>query len=111
MRWTLKLASINDDTLSFSSLPSSFPILVPFRPRLANHSFLIGPDGAVAVYIDEIHMFDVELSNGQGYYESKAYRPCKSRGFVNARGMVPSLGHDRPYRLAKPTADLRQAGE
>ncbi len=43
--------------------------------RLANRSFLIGPDGAVAARYDKIHMFDVEIPDGQSYRESKAYRP------------------------------------
>ena len=43
--------------------------------RLANRSFLIGTDGAIAARYDKIHMFDVEIPDGQSYRESKAYRP------------------------------------
>jgi deaminated glutathione amidase len=43
--------------------------------RLANRSFLIAPDGAVAARYDKIHMFDVELAGGESYRESNAYRP------------------------------------
>ena len=42
---------------------------------LANRSFLIGPDGAIIARYDKIHMFDVELPNGEIYRESKNYRP------------------------------------
>ena len=43
--------------------------------RLANRSFLIDPSGAIAARYDKIHMFDVEIPDGQSYRESKAYRP------------------------------------
>lgn len=43
--------------------------------KLANRSFLIGPDGSVRVTYDKIHMFDVDLGNGEVYRESKNYRP------------------------------------
>jgi len=43
--------------------------------RLANRSFLIAPDGAIAARYDKIHMFDVELAGGESYRESNAFRP------------------------------------
>lgn len=43
--------------------------------RLANRSFLIAPDGAIANRYDKIHMFDVELPSGQKFMESRAYQP------------------------------------
>jgi len=43
--------------------------------RLANRSFLIDPAGRVAARYDKIHMFDVEVPDGQSYRESKAYQP------------------------------------
>jgi predicted amidohydrolase len=45
------------------------------EPRLANRSYLIAPDGAVAARYDKIHMFDVDLENGESYRESRSYRP------------------------------------
>lgn len=43
--------------------------------RAANRSFLLAPDGSVAARYDKIHMFDVDLPNGDVYRESAAYRP------------------------------------
>jgi predicted amidohydrolase len=43
--------------------------------RLANRSFLIDPEGAIAARYDKIHMFDVDLAGGESYRESNAYRP------------------------------------
>ena len=43
--------------------------------RFVNRQFLIGPDGAIQARYDKIHMFDVELGDGESYRESKRYRP------------------------------------
>ena len=43
--------------------------------RAANRAFLIGPDGGILARYDKIHMFDVDLPNGDVYRESTAYRP------------------------------------
>ncbi len=43
--------------------------------RLANRSFLFGPDGVVAARYDKIHMFDVSLENGESWRESRIYQP------------------------------------
>ncbi|MEO1918733.1 MAG: carbon-nitrogen hydrolase family protein [Paracoccaceae bacterium] len=42
--------------------------------RFANRSFLITPMGEIAASYDKIHMFDVDLGNGEVYRESSAYR-------------------------------------
>jgi deaminated glutathione amidase len=43
--------------------------------QLANRALLINPQGAVAARYDKIHMFDVQLPNGESYRESKVFRP------------------------------------
>lgn len=43
--------------------------------RLVNRSLLFAPDGAVAARYDKIHMFDVEVGDGQTYRESAKIRP------------------------------------
>ena len=43
--------------------------------RIANRSFLVGPDGGIRARYDKIHMFDVDLPGGESYRESKIYRP------------------------------------
>jgi len=40
-----------------------------------NRSFLIGRTGEVIARYDKIHMFDVDLANGESYRESRTYRP------------------------------------
>jgi len=43
--------------------------------KAANRSFLIDRKGDVVARYDKIHMFDVDLSNGESYRESRNYRP------------------------------------
>jgi len=43
--------------------------------KAANRSFLIDRRGDVVARYDKIHMFDVDLANGESYRESRSYRP------------------------------------
>jgi predicted amidohydrolase len=43
-------------------------------PTIANRAFLFQPDGRIAASYDKIHMFDVDLDNGESWRESNAYR-------------------------------------
>ena len=43
--------------------------------RAANRSFLLDPKGNIAARYDKIHMFDVDLADGESYRESRNYRP------------------------------------
>ncbi len=43
--------------------------------RLANRSVLINGAGEVTATYDKVHMFDVDLGDGEVYSESEAYRP------------------------------------
>jgi len=43
--------------------------------RVANRSYLIDPQGEIAARYDKLHMFDVDLANGESYRESQYYGP------------------------------------
>jgi len=43
--------------------------------KIANRSFLFAPDGRLISTYDKIHMFDVDLDNGESWRESSAYEP------------------------------------
>ena len=43
--------------------------------KIANRSFLISPEGAIAARYDKIHMFDAALGAGQNFRESKNFQP------------------------------------
>jgi predicted amidohydrolase len=68
--------------------------------RLANRSFLIGPDGANAARYDKIHMFDVNVSDTEQYRESTGYRPG-TRAVV-AQTPFATLGMTVCYDLRFP---------
>ncbi len=42
--------------------------------RVANRSYLIGPDGAIVTRYDKLHLFDVDLAGGESYRESKLFQ-------------------------------------
>ena len=43
--------------------------------KVANRGFLFGPDGGCICTYDKIHMFDVDLDNGESWRESAVYSP------------------------------------
>lgn len=43
--------------------------------RAANRSLLVDPSGAITARYDKLHVFDVDLPNGERYRESAAVRP------------------------------------
>lgn len=56
-------------------LIGSLAIASDIDTRMANRSFLISPSGEVVARYDKIHMFDVNVGDGQSYRESSTYRP------------------------------------
>jgi deaminated glutathione amidase len=90
-------------------LLGSTPIRIEAE-RLANRSFLLAPDGAIAARYDKIHMFDVDLANGESYRESALYRP----GEASVLAALPwgTLGMTVCYDLRFPYLyrALAQAG-
>lgn len=42
---------------------------------ISNRAFIFQPDGAIAAHYDKIHMYDVDLDNGESWRESNTYRP------------------------------------
>jgi len=69
--------------------------------KAANRSFLIGRDGEILARYDKIHMFDVDLANGESYRESYNYRP----GEIAVVATLPwgRLGLSVCYDLRFPT--------
>jgi predicted amidohydrolase len=42
--------------------------------KVANRTYVLAPDGAIAAQYDKIHMFDVDLGNGERYAESATFQ-------------------------------------
>ncbi|WP_276120450.1 carbon-nitrogen hydrolase family protein [Pararhizobium qamdonense] len=51
--------------------------------KMANRGFLFGPDGKKITHYDKIHMFDVDLDNGESWRESAAYTPGATAKLVS----------------------------
>ena len=45
--------------------------------KVANRAFLFAPSGSLIATYDKIHMFDVDLDNGESWRESATYEPGK----------------------------------
>ena len=78
--------------------------------RFANRSFLITPTGDIAARYDKIHMFDVDLGDGESFRESDGYRPGDQA--VVAQTDFAPVGMSICYDLRFPYLyrDLAQAG-
>jgi hypothetical protein len=94
--------------------------------KAANRSFLIDPHGAIVARYDKIHMFDVDLANGESYRESNSYQPgeiavvsdlpwgrlglsiCYDLRFPN---LYRALAEAGASFLTVPSAFTRQTGE
>lgn len=107
-------------------LAGSLAVKLPDDTRLANRQFLIDDKGAIVATYDKIHMFDVNLANGETFRESKTYRPG-ARAVVAQTPWAPlgmticydvrfpylyrSLAHAGAKMLAVPSAFTRRTGE
>jgi len=79
--------------------------------RFANRGFVIDPAGEIRGRYDKIHLFDVDLPNGERWRESAAYRPGEAVTLVEGTP-VGTLGLTICYDLRFPTlfARLAEAG-
>ncbi len=63
-----EIAKLNSVFILIGSLP------IKVDDKLVNRSFLVGPKGDVLYKYDKIHLFDVNLPNGDVYRESDTYK-------------------------------------
>ena len=75
--------------------------------KVANRAFLFGPDGGLIANYDKIHMFDVDLDNGESWRESNTYEP--GRETVVADLGFARLGMSVCYDLRFPQLFRAQA--
>ncbi len=81
--------------------------------RLANRSYIFDPDCHIRAHYDKIHMFDVDLGNGESYHESALFRAgretvtCQSQWGVMGLSICYDLRFPYLYRqLAQEGAGL-----
>ena len=68
----------------------STPIRVA-EQMAANRSYLFGPDGSQLATYDKIHMFDVDLDNGESWRESAVYQPGTKGVIAEVEGAMIGL--------------------
>lgn len=68
--------------------------------RYANRSIIFDNEGNIRARYDKIHLFDVDLSTGESWRESSAYRP--GGGPVVARTPIGSIGLTICYDMRFP---------
>jgi predicted amidohydrolase len=78
--------------------------------KAANRSFLVAPDGSVSASYDKIHMFDVDLPNGERYRESSAYEPGDRAVIAPAAGAMLGLTVCYDMRFPPLYAAVARAG-
>ena len=96
--------------------------------RFANRSFVISDTGEIKAWYDKIHMFDVNVDEGETYRESEGYRPGDraviadnhgtGEGRIKARfelvfltGWAPHDSQQKPLRPGSAAARLAEALE
>src|SRR4051795_9391424 len=94
--------------------------------KAVNRSFLIAPDGNVLASYDKIHMFDIELPDGESYRESANYQPGETAVIsdlpwgrvglticydVRFPALYRALAESGAYFMTVPSAFTRKTGE
>ncbi|MEO0429120.1 MAG: carbon-nitrogen hydrolase family protein [Pseudomonadota bacterium] len=78
--------------------------------RFVNRQFVIGPDGAIGARYDKIHMFDVELGDGESYRESASFRPGDAAVVLETERARLGMGICYDMRFAALYRALAEAG-
>lgn len=76
----------------------------------ANRGVVFSPDGAFLASYDKIHMFDVDLDNGESWRESSVYRPGEIARTVDLDGARLGMGICYDIRFPHLFRDLALAG-
>ena len=116
-----RLASAHDVTVHIGSTP-----VLTAPGRVANRAILIGPDGDIRARYDKLHLFDVDLANGESWRESATYDAGQGAvvSDIGAARLGLSICYDLRFpelyaqmalagaeMLAIPAAFTRQTGE
>lgn len=78
--------------------------------RAFNRSFLFSPEGATVARYDKLHMFDVDLPNGESWKESNIYEPGAAAALVETSLAKIGLSICYDVRFPHLYRALAQAG-
>ncbi|WP_417436559.1 carbon-nitrogen hydrolase family protein [Hoeflea sp.] len=76
----------------------------------ANRGVVFGPDGGALAHYDKIHMFDVDLDNGESWRESSVYQPGEVARTVDLDVARLGMGICYDVRFPHLFRDLALAG-
>jgi len=94
--------------------------------KIANRAYVFAPDGSELARYDKIHLFDVDLPNGESWRESAVYTPGEAAVIADLPWcrlgvticydlrfpqLYRSLAHAGAAMLCAPAAFTRQTGE
>ncbi len=83
----------------------------PDDDRLANRSILFGPDGRIRAWYDKIHLFDVQLGDGEKDYRESAYiRPGRRAVLADVRDVRIGMSICYDVRFPALYRSLAKAG-
>ncbi len=82
-------------------LGGSYPVLAA-SGKVFNRSTLIGPKGDTLAKYDKIHLFDVDLEDGESYRESDYVQPGENGPVVYASDDLGTIGLSVCYDLRFP---------
>lgn len=78
--------------------------------KIANRGFLIGPDGGIVARYDKLHLFDVDLPNGESWRESATYTAGACGVVAPAEGAKLGMGICYDLRFPYLFRALAEAG-
>ncbi len=78
--------------------------------RLVNRSYHFAPDGSIKASYDKIHLFDVDLENGERYRESDLIKPGKQAVLTDVDGIRTGLSVCYDMRFPHLYRTLGQQG-
>jgi predicted amidohydrolase len=91
-------------------LAGSLLIREPGKSRVVNRSLLVDPSGAIAARYDKLHLFDVEVGDGQHYKESATVEPGERAQLAATPWGLLGLSICYDLRFAYLYRALAQAG-
>ncbi|HRE22436.1 MAG TPA: carbon-nitrogen hydrolase family protein [Rhabdaerophilum sp.] len=78
--------------------------------KIANRGFLVGPDGEIIARYDKLHLFDVDLPNGESWRESATYTAGKCAVMAPFGDAVLGMGICYDLRFPYLFRALAEAG-
>lgn len=78
--------------------------------KAANRAHVFNPHGDLVATYDKIHMFDVDLDNGESWRESAVYQPGRQAVMADIGGLLFGLGICYDCRFPELTTTYGRAG-